>query len=172
MEFIAAKINELKLEAHICRKKLRRYLFKGGKQSDGSFRIYSEKEIPPETENDGHLWRIKVGNKQLDNNRLVMVGGGEVVGVVPRGLPSLSVPKINLRILLNLFPFAAIISLLGFMEAISIAKAIVAKTGQKLDPNRELIGQGLSNILGAARKSHPVSGFFQGRQSISHLKPA
>jgi anti-anti-sigma factor len=62
--------------------------------------------------------------------------------------------------MLRLFPFAAIISLLGFMEAISIAKAMAAKTGQRLDPNQELIGQGLGNILGAVGKSYPTSGSF------------
>jgi MFS superfamily sulfate permease-like transporter len=66
----------------------------------------------------------------------------------------------NFGILLHLFPFAAIISLLGFMEAISIAKAMAAKTGQRLDPNQELIGQGLANILGSMSKSYPTSGSF------------
>jgi SulP family sulfate permease len=61
---------------------------------------------------------------------------------------------------LHLLPYAAIISLLGFMEAISIAKAMAAKTGQRLDPNQELIGQGLGNILGAMGKSYPTSGSF------------
>ncbi len=55
---------------------------------------------------------------------------------------------------------AAIISLLGFMEAISIAKAMAARTGQRLDPNQELIGQGLANIVGSFSQSYPVSGSF------------
>jgi anti-anti-sigma factor len=46
------------------------------------------------------------------------------------------------------------------MEAISIAKAMAAKTGQRLDPNQELIGQGLANILGSTAKSYPTSGSF------------
>jgi anti-anti-sigma factor len=46
------------------------------------------------------------------------------------------------------------------MEAISIAKALAGKTGQRLDPNQELIGQGLSNMIGAIGKSYPVSGSF------------
>ena len=60
----------------------------------------------------------------------------------------------------TLFSYAAIIALLGFMEAISIAKAMAGKTGQRLDPNQELIGQGLANILGAIGKSYPASGSF------------
>jgi len=62
--------------------------------------------------------------------------------------------------MIHLLPIAAIISLLGFMEAISIAKAMAAKTGQRLDPNQELIGQGVANMLGAVGKSFPVSGSF------------
>ncbi len=46
------------------------------------------------------------------------------------------------------------------MEAVSIAKAMAAKTGQRLDPNQELIGQGLANMLGALGQSFPVSGSF------------
>ena len=46
------------------------------------------------------------------------------------------------------------------MEAISIAKAMAGKTGQRLDPNQELIGQGLANIFGAIGKSYPTSGSF------------
>jgi SulP family sulfate permease len=55
---------------------------------------------------------------------------------------------------------AAIISLLGFMEAISIAKAMAARTHQRLDPNQELIGQGLANIVGCVSQSYAVSGSF------------
>ena len=91
---------------------------------------------------------------------MLMYGGGDVVGVIPQGLPSLTIPKLEFAIFFKLFPFAVIISLLGFMEAIAIAKAMAAKTGQRLDPNQELIGQGLSNIIGAIGKSYPVSGSF------------
>ncbi len=52
------------------------------------------------------------------------------------------------------------ISLVGFMEAISIAKAIAAKTRQKIDPNQELIGQGLANLVGSLTHAFPVSGSF------------
>ena len=80
--------------------------------------------------------------------------------MVPPGLPSLSLPNLNLDIIIQLLPYAAIISLLGFMEAISIAKAMAAKTGQRLDPNQELIGQGIANIAGSFARSYPTSGSF------------
>jgi SulP family sulfate permease len=61
---------------------------------------------------------------------------------------------------MKLIPIAIIISLLGFMEAISIAKAMAARTGQRLDPNQELIGQGIANIVGCFGRSYAVSGSF------------
>ncbi len=112
------------------------------------------------SETDGRTWRLKVGNKPLDVKALTVIGGGDVVGVIPRGLPSIGMPHLDLKMILRLLPFAAIISLLGFMEAISIAKAMAAKTGQKLDPNQELIGQGLANMAGCLAQSYPTSGSF------------
>jgi SulP family sulfate permease len=108
----------------------------------------------------GHVWRLRVGNKPLDLNKLTFKGGGEVVGSVPEGLPKISLPKWDNSIFGRLFIAAIIISILGFMEAISIAKAMAARTGQRLDPNQELIGQGIANILGSFGQSYAVSGSF------------
>ena len=153
------KIDELKEDAHVYRKGLRDLKFLGGDTGGKmAFRLKSDpeaKDFP-----DDRIWRIKVGNTLLDPQNLKLSGGGAVVGSIPKGLPAFSMPQINIKIMLHLFPYAAIISLLGFMEAISIAKAMAAKTGQRLDPNQELIGQGLANILGATSKSYPVSGSF------------
>jgi SulP family sulfate permease len=86
--------------------------------------------------------------------------GGAVVGAIPQGLPAPSLPTWESANLGMLLPTALVISLVGFMEAISIAKAIAAKTRQRLDPNQELIGQGLSNLVGAMTQAFPVSGSF------------
>jgi sulfate permease, SulP family len=53
-----------------------------------------------------------------------------------------------------------VIALVGFMEAISIAKAVAARTKQRLDPNQELIGQGMGNLVGSFSMSYPTSGSF------------
>lgn len=156
---IGIKIERLKHEAHIYRDQIRSLLFYR-EQIGSSQRFYLQNEVPPGIRPDVRTWRIKVGNKPLKENKLLMMGGGAVVGEIPSGLPSFSVPNINLKIILHLLPFAAIISLLGFMEAIAIAKAMAAKTGQRLDPNQELIGQGLANILGSLSRSYPTSGSF------------
>ncbi|KHK01498.1 Sulfate permease [Desulfovibrio sp. TomC] len=140
--------------------RLRAMLFEGVPGPEGKTTFYPLGMTPPDAQTDGRTWRIKVGNKALDQASLTMVGGGSVVGAVPAGLPSLAIPKMDLAVMLQLLPYAAIIALLGFMEAISIAKAIAGKTGQSLDPNQELIGQGLANILGAFSHSYPTSGSF------------
>ena len=147
-------------EIHKIRSAIREMLFEGVLQEDGSLKFYPKNALSDGFKGDGRTWRIKVGNKALKTDQLLMIGGGVVVGEIPSGLPTLSMPKVDLGIIFHLLPYAAIISLLGFMEAISIAKAMAAKTGQRLDPNQELIGQGLGNILGAMGKSYPTSGSF------------
>jgi sulfate permease, SulP family len=153
-------ISRLRAKAHGYREQMRAILLAGVPQADGSLKFYPKDKIPAGMDSDGRTWRIKVGMEPLDTGNLKMMGGGAVVGAIPQGLPSLSVPPINVGVMLHLLPFAAIISLLGFMEAISIAKAMAGKTGQRLDPNQELIGQGLANICGAIGKSYPTSGSF------------
>ncbi len=159
VDIINIKLNQFKEQSHTIREQLRYILFTGCQQSDGSMIFFPRSHADNLTCNT-RTWLIKVGNNPLNEDRIVMVGGGAVVGVIPEGLPSFSIPKIDLKVLGYLFPYAAIISLLGFMEAISIAKAMAGKTGQRLDPNQELIGQGLANILGAIGKSYPTSGSF------------
>ena len=157
---LTVNIDHLNREAHTYREQIRALKFKCIRGPDDSYKFYLKEDLPPESEDDNRIWRLKIGNNPLPENSLVMTGGGAVVGVIPRGLPALKMPKIDYGIILHLFPFAAIISLLGFMEAISIAKAMAAKTGQRLDPNQELVGQGLANICGAVGKSYPTSGSF------------
>ena len=157
---IQLEIREVSHKAAEQRKELRDLLFKAVPGDGGSLAFHLAGELPDGAGDDGRTWRIKVGNKPLQTAELKMMGGGAVVGDIPKGLPSLSVPAIDMRAISHLLASAVIISLLGFMEAISIAKAMAAKTGQRLDPNQELIGQGLANILGSMSNAYPVSGSF------------
>ena len=87
--------------------------------------------------------------------------GGAVVGVVPEGLTLPSLPTdVSWDVLVQLISTAVIISIIGFMEAISIAKAMAARTRQRLDPNQELIGQGMSNVVSGLFQGYAVSGSF------------
>ncbi len=157
---IQSKIEELKDKTHLYREEIRLLLFQAAIQPDNTVLYYTADQLPAGVKTDGRTWRIRVGNKPIKLDAITMTGGGEVIGVVPKGLPALGVPKMDFSVMLHLFPYAAIIALLGFMEAISIAKAIASKTGQRIDPNQELIGQGLANIIGAIGKSYPSSGSF------------
>ncbi|MFV1973979.1 MAG: SulP family inorganic anion transporter, partial [Thiohalobacterales bacterium] len=71
--------------------------------------------------------------------------GGKVVGSIPQGLPALGLPAFDFDTMVKLISVAVAISIIGFMEAISIAKAMAARTRQRLDANQELVGQGLGN---------------------------
>ena len=93
-------------------------------------------------------------------DKFKLSGGGAVVSSIPSGLPSFSVPILDLGIVSDLFAVAFIMAMIGFMEATSISRALAAKTREKLDPNQELIGQGLANIVGSFFQSYVVSGSF------------
>jgi SulP family sulfate permease len=160
INLLNVRINSLKENVCEYRAELRSLSFNAAYGDDGKLRFYKKGEVPPGVKQEGNVWRLKVGNKCLPHTELTFSGGGDVVGYIPRGLPGFKVPGVNLADMVSLFPMAIIISLLGFMEAISIAKAMAAKTGQRLDPNQELIGQGLANIVGSGAQSYAVSGSF------------
>jgi SulP family sulfate permease len=86
--------------------------------------------------------------------------GGKVVGAIPAGLPPLSLPTIDFQVMTQLLTVAVVISIIGFMEAISIAKAMATRTRQRLDANQELVGQGLGNIVSSLSGGYAVSGSF------------
>lgn len=156
---LTAKIDEEKHHSSEIRKELRGMKFEAVKEND-QYTFYPKELIPNGIEADGKTWRIKVSNSELDLTGLTMMGGGAVVGKIPEGLPQFVMPDLTAKTFFKLLPTAIIISLLGFMEAIAIAKAMAAQTGQKLDPNQELIGQGLANIFGSIGSSYSVSGSF------------
>jgi len=139
---------------------LRYLLLAAVKQPDDKLFYYLKDDVPAGVATDGRVWRLKVGTVKLDADKLPLMSGGSVVGTIPKGFPKISAPKFDLSTFGHLFASAIIVSLLGFMEAISIAKAIAAKSGQRLDPSQELIGQGLANIVGSFTSSYPVSGSF------------
>jgi len=152
-------MDHAKEEAHLLRKALRHLKFEAVTDGD-NYTFYPKDNIPAGIETDGKTWRLKVKNKPLNSSKLLMMGGGAIVGEVPEGLPTIAIPELTLKSFFKLLPTAIIISLLGFMEAIAIAKAMAAKTGQKIDANQELIGQGLANIFGSFGSSYAVSGSF------------
>ncbi|MFH1686300.1 MAG: SulP family inorganic anion transporter [bacterium] len=157
---VTIDVAQLKETLHEHRTCLRRYHLVAGPGSSDPVRYFPKSEATAGESADGLCWRLKVANGELDLNSLTLLSGGAVVGTIPEGLPEFRIPVLDLSICLSLLPMAMIISLLGFMEAISIAKAMAARTGQRLDANQELVGQGLSNIVGSFSQSYAVSGSF------------
>ena len=86
--------------------------------------------------------------------------GGAIVGAIPEGLPPLVIPGFDFSVMNQMLITAITIGLIGFMEAISIAKAMAAQTKQRLDTDQELIGQGLSNVVSSLFQGYAVSGSF------------
>jgi SulP family sulfate permease len=85
----------------------------------------------------------------------------KIIGDIPTGLPSPSIPDFTQNYFKDLLPLALTLSLIAFMEAISQAKAIEDKHNDyKVDANQELIALGLSNIVGSIFKSYPSTGGF------------
>jgi SulP family sulfate permease len=86
--------------------------------------------------------------------------GGSVVGAIPEGLPTLSLPPLDWRASVALLPASFVIALISFMEAMSSCKVIAIKTRQPWDENKELVGQGLAKVAASFCQSMPVSGSF------------
>ncbi len=90
-----------------------------------------------------------------------MIGyNGAIVGDIPSGLPTFSIPTLNAEVIFKLIPTVIIMSIVGFAEAVSIAQTVAKKTKTKIDPNKELFGQGLANLAGSFFQSFPTSGSF------------
>jgi len=87
--------------------------------------------------------------------------GGAVVGDVPSGLTLPALPTdVDFSVVVQLISTAIVIGIIGFMEAISVAKAMAAQTRQRLNADQELIGQGLGNLVSGAFQGYAVSGSF------------
>jgi SulP family sulfate permease len=93
---------------------------------------------------------------------LARLGIAEVatLGPLPSALPSLSMPDFSPAVWRELAPIALALTVIGLTEAISSARAVALKSGQRIDGNQEFIGQGLANIVGAFSSSYPTSGSF------------
>ena len=86
--------------------------------------------------------------------------GVSLVGQVPQGLPMLSLPSFDVDTIRQLAVAALIISIVGFVESISVAQTLAAKRRERISPNQELIGLGASNIAAAMGGGYPVTGGF------------
>jgi len=88
------------------------------------------------------------------------VRGVAIVGEIPRGLPSLALPTISIELVQTLFMPACLISIIGFVESISVGRTLGAKKRERIDDNQELIGLGAANLASCFSGGFPVTGGF------------
>ncbi|CUH35031.1 putative sulfate transporterc/MT1781 [Jannaschia seosinensis] len=86
--------------------------------------------------------------------------GVSVVGEVPQGLPPFTMPVVDPGLWLALLPAAFMISVIGFVESVSVAQTLAAKRRQSITPDQELIGLGAANLAAAFSGGYPVTGGF------------
>lgn len=86
--------------------------------------------------------------------------GVNLVGAIPQGLPPFALPSTDLGLIGQLWVPALLISIIGFVESVSVAQTLAAKRRQRIAPNQELIGLGASNIASAFSGGYPVTGGF------------
>ena len=86
--------------------------------------------------------------------------GVAIVGKVPQGLPEITLPPLDMALWLKILVPALLISIVGYVESISVALTLAAKKRQRIDPDQELIALGASNIGSAISGGFPVTGGF------------
>ena len=86
--------------------------------------------------------------------------GVDIVGRIPQGLPPVTTPPLDLELWGTLVTSALLISVIGFVESISVAQTLAAKKRQRVDANHELKGLGAANLAAAFSGGFPVTGGF------------
>ena len=86
--------------------------------------------------------------------------GVAIVGTIPSGVPPLAFPVFPATLWGQLFVSALLISVIGFVESVSVAQTLAAKKRQRIDPDQELVGLGSANIASAMSGGFPVTGGF------------
>ncbi len=86
--------------------------------------------------------------------------GVKLVGVVPQGLPNIALPEFSMPLVQNLALPALLISIVGFVESVSVGQTLAAKRRQRIEPDQELIALGASNLAASMSGGFPVTGGF------------
>lgn len=86
--------------------------------------------------------------------------GVALVGAVPSGLPAFALPSFEAGLWSELAVSALLISIIGFVESVSVGKTLAAKRRQRVDPNQELLALGAANVASAVSGGFPVTGGF------------
>jgi SulP family sulfate permease len=119
----------------------------------------------------GPLVVVLLGTVSVVALNLFDWAGVNIVGVVPAGLPPITLPVFDFDVWQLLLPTALAISFVGFMESISVAKSLASKRRQKVDADQELVALGAANFGAAFTSGYPVTGGFS-RSSVNFISGA
>ena len=86
--------------------------------------------------------------------------GVKVVGQIPQSLPPFTVPMFDAALWQQLAVPALLLSVIGFVESVSVAQTLAARKRQRIDPDQELIGLGAANVAASFSGGYPVTGGF------------
>jgi SulP family sulfate permease len=103
---------------------------------------------------------VVLGTLLVGGARLHETAGVKIVGQVPSGMPSLTLPVIDMDVWAGLVPAALAISFVGYTQSIAMAKALASKRGKRVGVNQELVALGVANLGAAFTGGYPVTGGF------------
>lgn len=103
---------------------------------------------------------VVLGTALVWGLQLEQRAGVAIVGDVPVGLPSFTLPTVELALWQQLLPTALVISFVGYMESIAVAKSLASKRRQKVSANQELVALGVANLGAMLTGGYPVTGGF------------
>jgi SulP family sulfate permease len=108
----------------------------------------------------GPIVVVIVGTAIVGAFHLGARNGISIIGEIPGGLPRFEFPALAASEFLQLIPLAFTVSLIGFLENISVAKSLAAKRRQKVDSDQEFVALGAANLAAGVTGGYPVSGSF------------
>jgi sulfate permease, SulP family len=120
-------------------------------------RGWSDRQILPISKS-APLVVVIIGTLLVWGLHLDKVAGIKVVGNIPAGLSSLTLPLLDWQTLNSLLPAAVAISLVGYMEGYAGGQALASKRREKIDANQELLALGVANLGAAVTGGYPVTG--------------
>ena len=126
--------------------------------TSGGAVFYREGQAPAGVTASPVIWRFQ----NVKDGTVTVAAGGAVIGKIPEGLPAFKAPSLHWDLMWALFPAAFVMALIGFMEATAVSKAlaVITKSRERIDTNKELVAQGFANIVGSFFQSYVVSGSF------------
>ncbi len=120
-------------------------------------RGWSDRKILPVAKS-APLLVVILGTLVVSSLQLDQTAGIKVVGEIPQGLPSFTLPLLNVQTWQMLLPTALAIALVGYMEGFAGGQALASKRREKIDANQELVGFGVANLGASFTGGYPVTG--------------